>query len=843
MRTEEIIEKLIRNIDVDTSAKVDEVVLNDILQVFEKSTHVKSAIPQPKNGRRIMNSTITKLAVAAVIVLVAGIGIALLNNSDNTGNVGIGESVVQEDAAILEAAKTKLEAEMKIAGQYFASGDIQGLVDILARDEYAYETKVAAANFLADIGDDSAITELERLIAEQIAEGGKNPFAAAIAAITVRIEGVVAEGTEALEPEALAVVVEGEGEKAGDELLQLVPTKSLFCVRVNNFDSAAGTMDQYLMGVSPMPIGLSMLARMQLAGLVGDPALNNINTQGNFAIFGVGLPAKADQSAPVGDIFIAALLPVSDYAKLVSENANFGEADANGISVIKVGGTVNPNKTKLAVRVGNYMVVSLVGNYDNLVSMAKPAAGAAGLGASLDANEVKAATSEPIWAYGNIQQVSQMFGPVLVGQLEKMKKQLEKMNESGQGGPPPTVMNMYFGMLDVVLNEVEFFSLCIKPQAGICNMTMNLATIPETPMAKMFGTAIPEATENKLLGYLEDGAIFNIGIRKNAAFWEEYSLSQFDFISFLADGNIPDKVIAKAEKMASEFVAAAGESGVISFSHNTESPMPFSARYVFEVKDAQRWNKTIDAAIDLGNTAGPCLAKVGIEGDYKIERGVDSYNEVSIDAAGFVMKATDPNTDYGKMIDQMYDGGIDYRFAVIDNLWLCVLGADCNTAIYDLIDEVKAGGQKEIAPEFTEGLAFIAEPDKSDFVGTVNIVRYMNMASAMAESFKDMPGATGPHIMPPIDAPSSSNIAFAGMVGNGKITVETALPKEHILEIKAAVEMMSQKMLEARQAAEAEKASKVEDANSSGEVNDANEATESSGETTSDPCSASLNLN
>jgi uncharacterized membrane protein YhaH (DUF805 family) len=44
---------------------------------------------------------------------------------------------------------------------------------------------------------------------------------------------------------------------ASNELLKMIPAKSLFCVRVNNFDYTLNQIDQFLAGVSPMPMGVS----------------------------------------------------------------------------------------------------------------------------------------------------------------------------------------------------------------------------------------------------------------------------------------------------------------------------------------------------------------------------------------------------------------------------------------------------------------------------------------------------------------------------------------------------------------------------------------------------------
>ena len=81
MRPAENIEKLIRNVPINTSAQRDEEVLDDVLNALEKSNNVQSAAHQPNIWRIIMKSQITKLATAAVIILAVVLSITILNQS------------------------------------------------------------------------------------------------------------------------------------------------------------------------------------------------------------------------------------------------------------------------------------------------------------------------------------------------------------------------------------------------------------------------------------------------------------------------------------------------------------------------------------------------------------------------------------------------------------------------------------------------------------------------------------------------------------------------------------------------------------------------------------------
>jgi len=204
---------------------------------------------------------------------------------------------------------------------------------------------------------------------------------------------------------------------ANNELFKMVPAKSLFCVRVNNFDYTLNQMDQFLAGASPMPMGVSMLVRMQLANFLGSPQLTGLNTNGNFAVFGATMPGETTQTDAIPPIFVGIMAPVTDYKQFIDGNTNCSQADDKGISKI----TMNGATVMLSVKAGNYALMSWANDYDKLVTMAKAisATGSAGLSGILNAAETKQAQTEPIWAYGNVQQVSGTFGPIISAKYEK----------------------------------------------------------------------------------------------------------------------------------------------------------------------------------------------------------------------------------------------------------------------------------------------------------------------------------------------------------------------------------------------------------------------------------------
>ena len=88
------------------------------------------------------------------------------------------------------------------------------------------------------------------------------------------------------------------GSAKADDALNMVPSNSLFCVRINNLDGALGQVDLFLTGLFPM--GVSMPVKAQLGQILGSTQPQGINTAGSFTVFGP-LPGGAgpDHRDPV----------------------------------------------------------------------------------------------------------------------------------------------------------------------------------------------------------------------------------------------------------------------------------------------------------------------------------------------------------------------------------------------------------------------------------------------------------------------------------------------------------------------------------------------------------------
>jgi hypothetical protein len=578
---------------------------------------------------------------------------------------------------------------------------------------------------------------------------------------------------------------------ARDPLLRMVPAESLFCVRVNNFKASLTLMESFLQGLAPVPL--------KLTKFLDDEKWQSVQKDGDFALFGVLLPADPPSANPLANLFVGLLVPVPEYDKLIRGNPDISEADANGIS--KVGG--ESGRGPLIIKAGKYALLCWRKDYDKLVkAKSLVTAENPGLRAALDAQEIERAATRPIWAYANIQLVGKTFGPVVIRELDQAKKMFEKMEEQ-QKSPmtnPSAIMDMYAAILKVLADEVQYVTVALDPNTDVLNVSQTVAAREGTKLADAFvAGARTKGQRDKLLPYLEDGATMNFSGRVNVPFLENTYVRSLDLLTCLGGGMSQQDIDKLKALMLDEF-AAAGENLAFSFTTGQDKP-PFAMKYIAEISDQEKFNKVVDQQIEMISSGAfaDIYKNLGMKMDFTVKRGASKYSEVSIDSAKLVIRSTDPDSQQGKMIEAMYGDGFEYRWAVVDGHAVYVVGGDVDAGIRTLIDQVRAGGPKKLGAEMKTAITLLGKRGSNDFVGTFNYVRFLNMIASMMQGLPT-PGPA----MSPIDMKSRSNVAFAGGVAKGKLTARAAIPKEHLTELVTAFGMMQQKMTEQRQKARSE---------------------------------------
>lgn len=567
-----------------------------------------------------------------------------------------------------------------------------------------------------------------------------------------------------------------------EHVLKTVPADVLFCARAKNLEYTASMIDQFLLGVSPMPLVTSMIMRTQLAKLFGDPELVGVNMAGSFAVF-----ATVEPNQTIPDLY--ALIPITDYSRLTDVNTNVPTPDANGISTIMLKGKQLGCITKL----GAYAL--LARDYATTLRMGKllSAADTPTLFAALGPDGVKQADNDLIWAYGNIQKASKSYGSILFEKIEQLKNTMQTgANPNAAASPinPAFMIDGYSRLLKLLLNEGKSLTIAASPKPDLLLIKTAFKARSGTEMADILTADSATRRKNNLAGYLKDGAVMNFIVWTNHDFMKKFLPKTFDLMSQAlgCDPNAAD--VAKFKNLSDELIDSMGNLYACSFLTDPNNKLSFfGGEYFHEIKDPDKFNKTIGEFIQAwaGSVFDDFYKKMGVKTAFSIERGVDNYKGISIDAATLDMNFGDGNSPQSQMLNNMYGKGFNYRWAIVNDLWVCKISSDPN-AIYKLIDQVKTGPPAEMCSELKKAITLIPDADNQDFIATYNYIRLFKMMGAMM-----------PMPLPAVDIPTKSNLVFAASVRNGGVTFDIAVPKEHLAEIMTMFMMMQQQQMQQMQ--------------------------------------------
>jgi hypothetical protein len=587
----------------------------------------------------------------------------------------------------------------------------------------------------------------------------------------------------------LAVLLTGSVFAQTRDVLDLVPAQSLLVVRVNQFDTTLGQVDKFLTGLAPMPV--QMAVKAQLGEVLGSAEAKGINMNGDFAAFVVAGESYGSDMPPM---YPGVLIPISNYDQFIEGNPNCGKPDENGVSAIT--GPDNRNEGTpwlIAIKAGNYALVTM-GKLRPQVLQYQEALGTDGLvsiesmASRLAAVDAKAAGQAPVWAYGNVAQASTVFKPLLDGKIDQFKGMItQKVKEDspqGQIMDIGVILDMYGAMLEMLMDQTQSLSLAINPQPDVLRITETISAVPGSDLAAMLAKDNTGQT-NSVIGFAADGAAMGFAGTIGDS-WKAMYDKVFDLIPPLMGDSMTPESIAQMEKMTLNMIDTLEGPVAGTFSiDGTKKPI-FGVKYVFGVKDADKFKALLKEESELFNESGfaDLYKGMGIEMDYAMTYGAATYKGVSIDSARLSLKSTQPDSPAGKAIEGMYGGGFDYRWAVVGKLCAVAVGADVDAQIHQMIDQIKAGTANKMGSDMRGAYAMLPGADKADFVVTYNYVRILNMVGAIAKSM----GEEGPDI----NVPTSSHLSIAGWGGKDRARIEIAVPKQHIMEMIPAFMAMSQ---------------------------------------------------
>jgi protocatechuate 3,4-dioxygenase beta subunit len=199
MKPADNIEDSIRKLRRTTTAATDERILNDALTAL--GTHPQAGPAEKLKTQNLKLKTITVAAAVIIVAVLIAVRIFVGSSEDRqqrtedrqqkTTSIEPRVSSIEAEFETKQAA-TKLEVELKDIEKMFAAGDVDGLVAMLGQGRFI--TKMFAAKYLGQIGDERALPVLEKLnllatksLPEGLGQSAYGGFAEAIANIKTRL--------------------------------------------------------------------------------------------------------------------------------------------------------------------------------------------------------------------------------------------------------------------------------------------------------------------------------------------------------------------------------------------------------------------------------------------------------------------------------------------------------------------------------------------------------------------------------------------------------------------------------------------------------------------------------
>jgi hypothetical protein len=562
---------------------------------------------------------------------------------------------------------------------------------------------------------------------------------------------------------------------APSDPLRIVPADVMYVVQINRFFPTLAQIDQFLTGISP--VGPSMPVRAQLAQILGQPEPVGLNLEGNVALFGPLPGGEKPEPKRVG-----VLVPLSNFQQFLT-NPNVAKPNAQGIVQIGPAG-----KPMLAgIQLGNYLLVTRIEDQQALTEAKSWTTGGTGsLAQRLGPEESQRSSTSPIWAYANIQVIGKLYGPELQEKLQEAQKKLQEMQATGQPipGAPKEVMVVWASLVNSFLQEVQSVSLVLNPSPSVLRISPEIGAMPNSELAKALNAPSPTPAPN-LTGYMENGTITTAVARLNPVLVRLATLKRVELFTALMGPSVPKETVDEMRKLALNAADALGSDAALAFLPALKSKPPFVLRYVATVRDKQKLNDVLDESAKLASQSlfQDLVQKFGLKMEYTLKRNAETYKGVPIDAIHIGIQSLEPNSPQGRMIQAAYGSGLDLRLAVVNNLLLYVLSATPQQDIQALIDKAQSGAPGQTPSEVQTALELIPNAMKANIFGIYNYVRAIQMVMA----FVPMP-------LPPVEMPAHGDIPFTADLGNSRILVNVAVPKQHVLEVKEALGRLRQQM-------------------------------------------------
>jgi hypothetical protein len=573
---------------------------------------------------------------------------------------------------------------------------------------------------------------------------------------------------------------------APKDVLDLLPSDCMVCVRVNNLQVALGQTDQYLVGATPIPMGLSMMATMQLSGIFGDPLLTGIDMQGNFVM--AALDMKTEQKEK--ELFLFFLVPTSSMANFLKSNTNLSPAGADGVYTLKAPNSSMGSLAIIPLSEPNYLLISHEQGKTELLAVQKAIKEKkTSLKNKLSPNAGKAAAENPAWAYVNIDKLYQLYGSELTEGFNEMQKTIAAQATQQKEPVPAKMMSQFFDMFKYFAEQADGVTLSLNPTPQQLQIETTLSAKIGSELAGMLKPNAAASKDWRYAGALNNAAAVKMLMRFNKPLWEKLNNRMIDILC--KNATEADKAsMEKMKSLTSKMMVAMGDEAAISFSYRAGTP-PFEVSEIVAVNDAKTVLALQKESVEL---IGTFYQTMGMPMTFAFAPSVEKYNGVDIGLYQFKFSAKDPNDMTMKAMEMMYGKqGLQYPMAVTADKFLLAMGPDAMTQLKTMIDAKQPGS---VAGDIKTAIALIPDNTKAEMIASTNLLKLIKGVSEMGQQMTAQQGMDMPNFWKGIDiGTTTSCMATAIFIDNGSVRCRTILPKEHLAETaKVMMQVQQQQM-------------------------------------------------
>ncbi|AQQ71963.1 hypothetical protein SMSP2_02342 [Limihaloglobus sulfuriphilus] len=600
----------------------------------------------------------------------------------------------------------------------------------------------------------------------------RNHKASAVVVIII-ILAVIAAGVLFFYPKKSPVAVLPLSASAVD----LVPQDTLLCVLVNDIETTSKNLDEFMIGLSPVPVSAGMGVKMGIISIFGEKHAPAIDTSGDMAVFAFKMAQEnPDNAGPLKEIAAAAVVPLSEPELLTKDNPAVEGPDAGGIYRLTAMGQRIAFKpiagTKYALAAAEYAgidpakVINAVESSDKSIAQ------------SMDKNVLTASGQYPIWTYFDIESVNKHYGPMLEGYLQigrgAAAKQLENAPKEGAAASQLGLkfLNNYFDLLKLFMNQGKSLSIAFDIRPDMVKFKKTFFALPDTPMASYF-VEDARLLNLALSKYAAQDSFMTLAMKVDTHSYRELSSLAVDWAADILCGGESDELLKKAKKSMDDMFDSMGGDYMYSLNLGGDGGM-FAGNYVLEVKDGEKYNQAIEAAVEFWTS--PELLKfteeLGFKLDFAIEKDAFEIEGHPVDRAKLNITMLEQDSNEAQAIKKIFGEGLEYYWTVSDQLWLCTVGSGGRERLAAMLSEQPTPA----AQPFLDALSKVVDYQTADMAGTYNYAQALlwslDFAQVLGETEIDTSQLT-----------CDSRISFASKFLDNGAKFEAAVPKEHIKEI------------------------------------------------------------